>query len=827
MTSKRLELRSIGKGFPGVQALDDVSFTVDAGEIHGLVGENGAGKSTLMAIASGALAPDAGEVLIDGVPLPAGDPANARAKGLAIVRQEPSLMPDLSVAENLYLGASARRRPRHPARLRAWAEDALASWRPDHGIDPGARVSRLTTEQRFVVEIAKALSQRPKVLILDEPTEHLAGSDVDLLIGHIKDLAAAGCAVIYISHRIREVQRLVDRLTILRDGRDQGTHECASVSEAQVVDLIVGRPVDTAFPVKATIAAQAPVALELENFGGPGFSSANIAVRRGEILGLAGIDGNGQRELLRALGGLNASHGTVRVNGRPVRVHRPDQASNAGIVYVPSDRHREGILGDASVQENVALRTLGALARWGFVRPEREKHAGESAVRQLAIKTPTLNTPAGSLSGGNQQKVVLAGALAASPTVLLADEPTQGVDVGARMEIYAILRRRATDGMAVVVLASDALEIAGLCDRVLVFSRGRIATEIRGDQVTEHDITEAVLTTSTVREPHTSRRGLSVAWMDNDSTPLALVTAAILGLGVYAAMSNEFFLTTRNFQGIFALVATLSLAAAAQQMSMLIGGIDLSVGPLMGLIVVVESFFLTDISGPGQHALGWLLLIAVAVAVGVVNWALIEYAHMHAMVATLVTYMALQGVSLILRPTPDGLISTGVMDGIGHTFGVVPLTLLIAGVLVVGLHILLQSSRWGLNLRAYGSDAQAARAAGVRPKLTTLCAYVGCSTLAGAAAIPLIAQVGSGDPSAGTNYTLTSVAAAVIGGASLFGGRGSFLGCLLGALLIQQVASVTTFLQLTSAWQSYLLAGMILGAVAIYSKGRQLAEVAT
>lgn len=821
----RLELADVSKAYPGVQALSHVSVGVAAGEIHGLVGENGAGKSTLMAIASGALMPDTGTVLVDGTPLGSGGPAGARARGVAIVRQEPSLMPHLTVAENLYLSCTREHRPPHPVRLHRWAEGCLEAWRDDCGIDPGDRVATLGPEGRFVVEIAKALAQEPSVLLLDEPTEHLGPEDVDLLFEKARALAARGCAIVYISHRIREVRQLVDGITVLRNGVARAGGKVEDFTESEIVNQIVGRPVETAFPAKPGPSREAHAILELDRFSGPGFSPVDLQVRRGEIIGLAGIDGNGQRELLRALGGLaGATKGAVRVDGKAVKVRRPQDAGAARIAYLPNDRHREGVLAESSVRENLSLRNLREFSRLGVIRSAPEDAAAGAAVAQLSIQTPTLETPVGSLSGGNQQKTVLAGVLAGEPRVLLADEPTQGVDVGARIEIYQILRDRAEAGVAVIVLASDALELVGLCDRVLIFSRGQVAGNLEGEEVSEEGITRSILTATTVRERSRRKRSRLAGLMDSDATPPLFVALAAIALGIYAAGANDFYLTTRNFQGIFALVATLSLVAMGQQMAMLTGGIDLSVGPLMGLIVVVESFFLLEGAAAGSQVLGWVLLVLVALAVGALNWALIDLAKLHPMVATLVTYMGLQGVSLTLRPTPEGLISVHLIDVLNTKIGVIPVTLIGAIVIAVALQIALYKSTWGVSLRAIGSNFDAARLAGVRPRLTLFSAYAACSLLAALAAIPLLAQVGSGDPTSGVAYTLTSVAAAVIGGASLYGGRGSFVGCVLGALLIQQVASVTTFLKLDAAWQSYLLGGMILAAVALYSKARQAAE---
>lgn len=816
-----LQLDGVTKRFPGVRALDRVSFTVRAGEVHGLVGENGAGKSTLMAVASGALAADEGTVMLCGQAV-RGDPEQARELGLAIVRQEPALMPDLSVTENLYLGVPRRCRP-PIGRAAQWAATLLARWNDEVRIDPRERVATLGPEQRFIVEIVKALAAEPRLLVLDEPTEHLLGDDVARLFARIREVTARGAAVVYISHRIREVQQIADQLTVLRTGQGQGSYAARSLSEQQIVELIVGGQLDREFPAKREARAPGVDALRLEGLSGPGFSGVDLRVASGEIVGLAGIDGNGQRELLRALAGMAPSRGRVCVGAKEVALRNPGRAADAGIRLLPGDRHREGIFGELSVRENFSLRSLSRDLRAGLLARGSELRRTEEAVRQFAVKTPDTETPIASLSGGNQQKLVLASVLASRPAVLLVDEPTQGVDIGARMEIYRSLRATAASGVGLLVVSSDAHEVAGLCDRVLIFSRGQVAAELAADAVTEHGITAAVLTATTVRErAHGGVSGFW-KWAAGDVAPIAMLLLAVLLLGAYAASVNEFYLTGRNWGGVLPLIATLALVAFGQQVLMLVGGIDLSVGPLMGLIVVVQSFFLVADASAGQQALGWALVLVISLAIGFLNWLLVDPAGLHPMVATLATYMVVQAVSLLLRPVSGGLIADEIMEGIGAGIGFVPLAILAVAALALALEFGLFRTRLGLALRGFGSRPEAARVAGVHPRRTRMAAYMACSFFAGLAAILMMAQTGSGDASAGLNYTLASIAAVVIGGASLFGGRGSFVGALLGALLITQVNVVTAFLGLSDAWQSYLLGAMIVASVALYSKSRDMA----
>jgi len=820
VATPRLRLSGISKYFPGVRALTDVSMELAAGEIHGLVGENGAGKSTLVGVASGALAPEEGTVEINGVAVSA-SPEQARALGFAIVRQEPSLMPDLTVAENMIIGQPQAVRPRMHE-MNNWALSQLKRWSPDVEIAVTDRVQGLPSEHRFIVEITKALAANPGVLILDEPTEHLSAPDVERLFERVRLLAAAGTAIVYISHRIREVQRIAHRVTVLRDGHGRGTYRIDEVDEQQIVNLIVGRDLDREFPAKDTVAAEAAPILEVQNLSGPGFADVSLAMRKGEIVGLAGIDANGQREFIRALAGFGANRGEVRLLGARVDLGSIQRAAVSGIQYLPGDRHVEGIIPDLSVRENFSLRSLDRNRVLGFVQSQTERERAVAAVKRFAVKTPGIETPIGLLSGGNQQKIMLASVLESEPTLMLIDEPTQGVDVGTRMEIYRILRNAARQGIGIIVLSSDAGEIAGLCDRVLIFSRGQVVRELAGEDVTENDVISAVLTATTVRDRGRMGVGALTKWLAGDIAPIVLIASVLFLLGAYASYVNEFYFTARNFSGMFALIATLAIASFGQQIVMLVGGIDLSVGPLMGLLVVVASFFLVDDASAATQAGGWVLMVAVAVLAGLANWALIEILLLHPMVATLATYMSIQAISLILRPIPGGFITDRVMDGLGTRLGFVPVAFLVAAAMAVALEYCLFRSRLGLSLRALGSRQEAARVAGISPRAVRCVAYVACSLFALLAALPMMTQVGSGDPSAGTSYTLTSIAAVVIGGASLFGGRGSFVGAILGAFLITQVNVVTAFLNFDAAAQNYLLGAMIVLAVAVYSKSRQL-----
>lgn len=817
-----LSLTQVTKAFPGVRALDTVDLSVTYGEVHGVLGENGAGKSTLMAIASGALAADQGTVTVAGSVLESADPMRARELGLAIVRQEPALLPDLTVAENLYLGVSPDKRP-GSHQILSWAEGKLALWGENVPVRATDRVDQLHPQQRFIVEICRALSQDPEVLVLDEPTEHLHQEEVSILFGHVRAHRAKGKAVVYISHRIHEVKQITDRITVLRNGKSVGTFASGDMSEDSIVSLIIGRDLDVFFPSKRDESITPVPAVELDNFATTGLSPLSIVFNRGEIIGLAGIEGNGQRELIRALAGVVPTTGAVSMHGTRYSHYTHGTVAKNGVVYLPRDRHNEGVLTGLSVRENIAYRNLKQFSRFGWLSRSSEQQFVGDVISDYNVKTPSSATPIESLSGGNQQKALIGAALAGKPSLFLADEPTQGVDIGARSEIYALMRSAADDGAVVLMLSSDAGELAGVVDRALVFSRGHVTEEIQGNDLTERAITSAALTSVKERGRKDSTRRRLINWLAGDQAPVAVVSALVLAIIVVGALADSKFIGSYNVAGILTLTSVLACVSFGQLLVLLTGGIDLSVGPVVGLAVNIASFYLIDGASLSTHLTGWILMFGAALLVGLINWVLIDFVKLSPLIATLVTYMAVQGVSFVLRPSPGGSIGETFTDPVTTLFGPIPLMFIVVTAIAVVLGVALKHSRPGIVIRAVGSREEAARVNGLNPRRVRLFAYLGSSFFAALAGVMFMAQTATGDAAGGVNFTLLSITAAVMGGASVFGGRGSFIGALLGAAIVQVVAALTVFLGLTPDWQYYLVGLMTLGAVSVYSMARQSA----
>ncbi len=467
-----LEIRGISKRFGPIQALDDVSLKLQAGEIHALLGENGAGKTTLIKIMTGVEQPDAGEVLVDGRVVRVGSALEAQALGIAAVYQEPMIFPDLSVAENIFI--SHRDRGRIVDRAKMRRDAAVVLERLGARLDVGAPARGLTVAAQQTLEIAKALSLRVRVLIMDEPTASLSAHETRRLFGIVKALRREGVALLFISHRMEDVFQIADRITVLRDGRWISTRPAGEVTPASAIRDMVGRTMSDLF--RRTPTQLGDVVLEVRNLAREGaFSGISFAVRAGEVLGFAGLVGARRTDVGLALFGIApADTGEVWVDGRAVAIRNPQDALRGGIAYTTEDRRQLGLLFPLSIAANITLPTLRRyLSRFGLVRRSAEAAAASSFKERLRIRTRSVDTPAGQLSGGNQQKVVLSKWLNTRPRVFILDEPTRGLDVGAKAEVHQIIDELAHEGLAIILISSELPEVLAMSDRILVMREGR------------------------------------------------------------------------------------------------------------------------------------------------------------------------------------------------------------------------------------------------------------------------------------------------------------------------------------------------------------------
>lgn len=489
MTSTLLEMKGISKSFPGVKVLEQVDFTLHRGEVHALMGENGAGKSTLMKILGGIYSKDSGSITVNGTVYDIASPSMAQNLGIVIIHQELNMVPHLTVMENIFLG-----------REFTYGKSKLINWRrmrqESHrylsqlglNIDPGTLVNELSVGQQQMVEIAKALSMKAEILVLDEPTAALTDREIEALFLVIASLKEKGVGMIYISHRMEEIFRICDQVTVMRDGHYIGTEYIANTTMDHLVKMMVGREIKDRFPkVKVTLGEEKLTVGGLTQKGK--LHDISFSVRAGEIVGIAGLMGAGRTELAKALFGVTPiDRGTISINGKPVSIHKPIDAIHAGIGLITEDRKDEGLLLPLSVNDNLALPNLKILSSFGFMNRSKERELSDSMIKKLLIKTPNSEQKVGSLSGGNQQKVVIGKWLATNPQVLILDEPTRGVDIGAKKEIYDLMNELVSQGVAILMISSELPEVLGMSDRILVMHEGKISGEFTQEDANQEKI---------------------------------------------------------------------------------------------------------------------------------------------------------------------------------------------------------------------------------------------------------------------------------------------------------------------------------------------------
>jgi ribose transport system ATP-binding protein len=813
MTQLLLNLSNITKTFAGVTALSDVSLEVVAGEVHALLGENGAGKSTLMNVASGTLQPDGGRIEIMGQVVEKLHPSDAARLGLTIVHQHPAVLPDLSIAENIELSLGSELIGKGAA-----ARQKMSQLLSDFGlqVELSNRVETLSVAQQHLLDLAKAFATNPKILILDEPTAPLGQESVEILFRRVKEITKTGTAVIYITHRLAEVRTLGDKVTILRDGRWSGSASVSELSDEQIMTMIVGRKLESAFPEKAGTNIGNENVLQVENISNSHLSNISVTAKRGEIIGIAGVVGNGQSDLLRVLAGLNSAKGGIKLNGKDISGKQLLKEA----AYLPADRHEEGLMMTLSVRENAAINALGNFLRGPILSKAKENKGVLASLNELAVKAPSMDAAVSALSGGNQQKVVMSRSLLSSPKLIIADEPTQGVDVGARSEIYKILRDVSNQGIPVIVNSSDAKELEGLCDRVYVMSRGQVITELVGDEVKEAKMVAAAVQATTLKSEQANQTlnhgplAKLKSLANSDFFPPSVLLGIIAILGLYIFTKNHLYFGSYNINAVLGLAAGLGFLALGETAVLMTGGIDMSVGPASGVLLCIASFFINDGKSLFMIVLGFILVFLGGAFSGVINGVLIRYAKFTPVAGTLTSYIGLIGLGFLLRPAPGGYMNATVTNALTAKIGPVPYVFIALAIAAFGMEYLLRRSRWGVKLRATGSKEESARRLGININRSVIGAYIVSGLFAALGAVMFIALIGVGDPAQGTPYTLQAITAVVLGGTSLLGGRGSFIGSLLGAILMVQVLNACVFLNLSQTWQ-YLFQGLLIVLAAI------------
>lgn len=816
--------------FPGVRALADVDFDVRPGEVHALIGENGAGKSTLIKILSGQLTGYQGEVLLDGVPVRFASPHDGIAAGISVIPQELQLISTLGAADNILLG-------REPGKGGGFVDTRAVSLQAGRALSlvgepvPVGPVAVLEAGERQLIAIARALSLDARVLVMDEPTASLGAADVARLERIVSDLAARGVAIVYISHRLDEVRRLAHRVTVLRDGCRVTTMPAAGLDEREMVRLMVGRTLQARelSPVPSGAEEVLRVdALSLpdpERPGGYRLRDISFAVRRGEIVGLSGLVGAGRSDLLLALAGATDRRieGRLTLDGAPFSAASPVEARRAGIVLLPEDRKTQGIIPHQSVRANVSLGGLDSVSSAGFLRAAREAVRVGELTTQTGVRMASQEAPVASLSGGNQQKALLARCLFAGPRVLLLDEPTRGIDLAAKDDVYALVRRLAAEGFGIVLCSSELQEILTLCHRVIVFRDGRVSGVFDHEHATEEEIMTAAIggpSGSRPPGPRSPARGFLYRFRG----VLGLLAVIVLAV-VFSPVRHgrPVFLDMGNVSDILRQVAEKGILAAGMTPVIIAAGIDLSVGSILALSATLGGWLLMH----GGVGVGSTLLIVLAVggAWGLVNGWLTARWRLPAFIATLATMSAARGVARYI--SGGAAIPLGFGEGAAPEsfrtlatpivpFVPVPAVLFLLS--VAGVHLLLSKMRAGRYVYAIGDNEEAARLAGVNVRRYKTLVYVVCAGLAALAGLIHCAQLEQGNPNDGVGYELDAIAAVVIGGTSLSGGVGTVAGTLVGTLIIGVINNSMGLNNIDANLQLILKGAIIVAAVWMQSR---------
>jgi ribose transport system ATP-binding protein len=803
-----LEVRDVAKRFGSVVALRSAMLTVSRGEIHALMGANGAGKSTLVKILTGVYPPDGGTITLDGAARTFPSPAEARRVGIVSVYQDPALVPDLTVSQNLRLADV------NFASVRSHLNDLGIA-----DLDFSELVRDIPYPVLRLIDLARALASNPIVLMLDEITAALPADLSERVFAVIRRWRERGNAVIFISHRIAEVVALCDRTTVLRDGVFVGVTDTAGGSEDRIVSLMLGVAakvsLDEVAPGRTDRGAEEPVALEVQDLSyGHRLKNVSFSLRAGEILGVAALEGQGQEELFDCIAGVRRhDEGEIAAHGRKLKLNHPGDAIAAGLVLVPANR-LQALLPQRPIRENVALPLIRNLSNWGLIRAQRERHRVDGAVRRLKIDARA-GSEVSRLSGGNQQKVVIARWIAAGFQTLLCFDPTRGIDVGTKLQIYRLLREMAEAGLSVLLFTSELPEIGLVCDRAIVLFAGEIVAELPAGEADEGTLLRAAHGMAAPRretavtavsadnlswdaqQPRRRSgfidtiRGAAVGYPALFGMPALLIVFMAVTLAIHPAFDSF------DAQSVAMAALPLALAAAAQAVVVISGGIDLSIGSVMAVANVLAASTMKDASFGEALLLAGAILVAGA-AMGAINGLLVIASRVPDVIVTLTSGFIWGGVALMILEKPGGgappeFLNLGAGTVLTEWLSN-SLVLLIVALSVVWVPV--SSSKTGLRIYATGSDRVAAFRSGVNIELARLVAYVLSGLFSTIGGVGLTMTTGIGSPRAGVLYTLSGLAAVVIGGVSLTGGRGGIVGPVIAAFVLTLIPADLIFLNI-------------------------------
>ncbi|MEY2602477.1 MAG: inositol transport system ATP-binding protein [Verrucomicrobiota bacterium] len=836
-----IELRGITKRFGPIEVLSDVDLSLRAGRVHSLAGENGAGKSTLVKILGGIYQPDNGRILKDGTETTILGAAGARRQGIAVIHQHPTVFPDLSVAENVFVGRQPRRMLGVDwAAMTSKAQELLSSLRIE--IDVRVPVKMLSIAERQAIEIAKALSVDARVLVMDEPTSTISSREIDRLFQIVEGLKKQGVAILFISHFIDEILGLGDEVTVLRSGKRIITSPTSELSPEQTVRHMIGTEPASFFP-KEDAQIGTPV-LSVRGLSGAAFvEDINFDVRAGEILGFFGLVGSGRSEVAQMLFGITQpDQGEIRLGAQSVRFRSSRHAMQLGISLLPEDRHQQGLVLPFPIRANETLPILRQLTqKLGLVDRTKETQIARDFAGRMRVVATGVEQPTNTLSGGNQQKVLLAKWLIPSPKLLLLDEPTRGVDVGAKAEIHRIISHLATQGLAVVLISDDAQEVIGMADRIIVFRGGRIAGEsIRGSFDREAILLAAAHaerdqdSSATVRAIPTSLETTPARSPSRSQGLIGrLMRVRELGL-VVALLIICLAVTTReprfsqgaNLEQV-ALSATLvCIVALGEAIVIIARQVDLSVGAIVATSAFISAEWLE------HHPEGWIGLVvvlgcAVGGALGLINALLVAVFRIPAIVATLGTLAIYRGGVIVIAGGRQ-ISATVLPDSYGdiarvHVAGV-PLLVWLALLFTIGFGLAARFTRTGRNLYALGSNQESARFAGISERWHIALVFILSGLLCGLVGVLWGARFGTVDAVIAPDLHLQAISAVVVGGVSIFGGSGSVYGAALGAVIFAVLQNGVQLLGINRFWLQAVVGAAILVTVVFYSHLARRAE---
>ncbi|MDQ0392489.1 ATP-binding cassette domain-containing protein [Labrys monachus] len=812
-----LECRNIRKVFPGVVALDGVDVAITRGEIHAFVGQNGAGKSTLVKVLTGVYPASEGEILVDGVATRIASPVDAEAAGIVIVHQDQQLVGQFDITRNIFLGREMSRAGLLDfAAMGREAEDLLR--RVGAGFPATTLVRDLSVAQRELVAIAAALARRPRVLILDEPTASLSNSEADHLFGIIRGLRESGVTIIYISHYLDEVFDLVDRITVLRDGRLVSTSPVGKTSRQRIIDEIVGRSLSQLYP-KEAVPLGAPL-LEVRGLSqGKALRDVSLSIRGGEIFGIAGLMGAGRTELAMALvGALPRSGGDVMLQGKPSRPRSPREAKNAGFALIPEDRRHEGLVTDLSVRENLSLPNIGRFATFGLLDLAREKASALDLVDRLKIATPSIRQITRNLSGGNQQKIVIGRWLTGNAKVFIFDEPTTGVDVGSKVEIYRQMTEVARQGAAVIFISSDFEELVGMCDRVAVMRKGEIVST---HEAAGLDVPGLMYLATESGGPAEAPGAGTAAGSPRGAGAFLTRWGTIAGMAIVLAAIGAVtpdFLAPANLLDVLKQGSLLAFIALGLTAVLVAGGFDMSAGAVSQLAANLAAG--TVAAGFGSAA-ALAIGAGAGLAAGLCNAVFVLVLRMPPFVATLGSMFVAMGLSLLYNGGQAlTLYDQPAFFFIGQGYlGPVPFIAVILAVTLLILHILFKHTPAGLRMYAVGENLAAAELRGIDRRRAVVASFAIGGIVLGLSGVVLASySYGASALATGLDFLISALAAAFLGTSLSRTGELDMIGTTIAAIFLAALANGLVLmgvsnLALPGIQGSVLILSILLGVI--------------